>query len=266
MDNTKDIILPYPSDWYYENGYLTIDLELFGQNLCALFNKYLGEHYYFQKFYPKIRTDKERPIWQQWSETKSLAIISPTLHDENSTRNYNEERVVYVAHPHPQFLSSYTSYSEEYPSLFTKEPLELDDKDFLLYFGDHSFDYVKVYLGTIENGIFIPSKVGDYLRVPVTVESSGSDTIHYNNPVYPFIEDFMREIFLYKVSNKKPILDQNDMDLILERFEISKSERIQTIIELLKAVKEQATEELLVSNTIGKVLEIQRVDNSNNKL
>jgi len=263
MNNIADIILSRPDIWYYEKGYLTVDLELFGINLCALFNKYLGEHYYFQKFHPKIKTDNNRPIWQQWSETKNLAIISPTLHDENSNRNYSREEIVYAAHPHPQFLTSYTSYSEEYPSLFTKKPLELDDNDFLLYIGDYSLDNVQVYLGTIKNGIFMPSKVGDGLRVPVTVKSSGNDTIRYNNPVYPFIEDFMREIFFYKISNKKPVLDQCDMDLILEKFEISKSERMQTLIELLKSIKDQATEKILSSNTVGKMLEFNKIDEPN---
>ncbi len=254
--NTKDIILPRPREWYYENGYLTIDLELFGTNLCALFDKYLGGCHHFKKFYPKIRTDKDRPIWQQWSESRDLAIISP----ENSNRDYNKESVVYASHPHPQFLQAYTLYSEEYPSLFTKRPLELDDKDFLLYFGDYSFDCVKVYLGIIENGIFIPSKVGDYYPIPVTVESSGGDTIHYNNPVYPFIEDFMREIFFYKIANKKPTLDQSDMNLILENFGISRSERIQALIDLLKSIKNQATETFMSSNTVEKTLEFQKID------
>lgn len=249
MNDITKLRLPRPNSWYYENGYLTIDLELFGKNLCAIFNEFLGEYYYFQKFMPTIKTDKERPIWQQGEERKYLAIISPNLYDEKSSHNYNRFRVVHRPYPRPQYLEAYTLHSREYPSMFSYDPLILDDKDFLLYFGDYSYENVKISLGYIENGQFVPT---DSLKTKPTLE------INHANLQYPFIEDFIKEIFYYKIVNIRPNLDQNDMKLILEEFGISREEKLQTLITILKSIQEEATKRLLESNNVGNILKLKK--------
>ena len=252
MNDITKLRLPRPNSWYYENGYLTIDLELFGKYLCAVFNKFLGEYYYFQKFRPTIKTDKERPIWQQGEESKYLAIISPNLYDENSKQNYNRVRVVHSPYPRPQYLEAYTTRSREYPSMFSYEPLILDDKDFLLYFGDYSCENLKVNLGHVENGKFVPT---DSFKTKPTTE------INHTNLQYPFIEDFIKEILYYKIVNIRPNLDQSDMDLILKEFGISRNEKLQTLITLFKSMQEEATERLLESNNVGSVLKLKKDKN-----
>lgn len=224
-------------------------MELFGKNLCAIFNEYLQDYYYFQKFTPTIRTDKERPIWQQGEERKKLAIIGPNLYDENSQHNYSSVRVVDMAYPRPHSLEPFTSRSREYPLMFSKAPLKLDEKEFLLYFGDYAFENVQICLGHIENCGFVPT---DCFKTSPTTE------IDHSNPIYLFVEDFVKIIFNYKILNKKPILDQNDMQLILEEFGISRKQKLQTLVGLLKTMKEEFTEILLGSNNVENVLELKR--------
>ena len=92
------LVLTKPESWFYENGYLSINLRLFSKYLSAIFSKCLGESYSYQEFAPTITTDKNRPIWQQGKERKELAIISPKSYDENQ-KKYNEVRTVCMAYP-----------------------------------------------------------------------------------------------------------------------------------------------------------------------
>lgn len=227
MNKSKSIILSRPNSWYSDNRYLTIKLDLFGKCLCVLFNKYLGKNYYFQKFTPTIRTDKNRPIWQQGTERKSLAIISPTLYDENSSQIYNKTRIINMAYPR-------LGTSKQRQSMFTKAPLKLDEKDFLLYFGDYSFDNVEISLGHIENCRFVPN---DCFKTSSTTE------VNHSNLKYPFVEEFINAIFNYKVLNERPQLDDNDMLLILEEFGISK-EQIPPKIKTFKIKSDKKIEEI----------------------
>lgn len=249
MNNIDDIILTMPSDWYYDNGYLTISLELFGKYLCAIFNEFLEDYYYFKKFTPTIRTDRERPIWQQGEESKKLAIISPISHDEDSQYNYNKVKVVNMAYPKPKYLEAFTLHSKEYPSMFAKSPLNLDEKEFMLYFGNYDFDYVKVYLGHIENCRFVPTD---------RFKNSSAVEIIYSNPIYPFVEEFIKDIFYYKLFNAKPNLDHSDMELILENFGISRKEKLQKMVCLLNNIQNKSTEILLNSNNVGNVLSLKK--------
>ena len=249
MSDIKKLRLPRPNSWYYENGYLTIDLELFGKYLCVIFNKFLEEYYYFQKFTPTIKTDKERPIWQQGAERKHLAIISPNLYDEKSSQNYNRVREFHMSYPKPPYLEPFTLYSKEYPSMFSKEPLKLDEKEFLIYFGNHACEKVKVSLGYVENGQFVPTNSFQTVLRP---------EINHTNLQYPFIENFIKEIFYYKIINIKPNLDQDDMDLILGEFGINREEKIQTLISILKSMQKEATDRLLENNNVGTALQLKK--------
>lgn len=246
---TKNIKLSMSESWYYDNGYLTIDLELFGKYLSAVFNRFLGGYYYFQKFTPIIMTDKERPIWKQGKEIKSLAVISPNLYGKEFEKNYNRVRVVHMSSQQPWSLQAYTLGSKEYPSLFSKLPLELDEKDYLLYFGDYACKDVTIVLGSVKNSEFVPLS---------RFEVIGSSGIKYSNPQYSFIEGFIKAIFNYRILNQKPNLDQDDMESILDNFGINKIEKLQIIVRLLKAIQEESTEILLGNNNVGNVLQLKK--------
>ncbi|MCX4249712.1 MAG: hypothetical protein OSJ65_08160 [Bacilli bacterium] len=248
MSDVTKFSLPESNSWYYKNGYLTIDLELFGKNLCAIFNEFIGEYYYFQKFTPTIKTDNNRPIWQQGEENRVLVIISPNLYDERSPQNYNKIRVAHMAYPGPQYLKSYTLQSKEYHSMFSKRPLKLAETDFLLYFGKSVCEQVN--LGYVENGQFIPTS--DF-RTKKVLE------IEYTNSQYSLVEDFIKEIFNYKIVNKKPILDQNDMNIVLEQLGISREYKLHELVGVLKSMQEEAIEKLLRSSKVGKTLNLKNV-------
>lgn len=250
MNDIPNIKLPRTNNWYYENGYLTINLELFGKYLCAIFNEFLEGYYYFQKFTPAVETDKERPIWQQGHEMKNLAIISPILYDENSWDNYNRVRVVHMAYQHPQYLQPFTLHFKKFSSLFSKAPLQLKEKEFLLYFGAHAVENVNISLGYIEDDKFIPT---DSFK-----KTCSKSEISYLNPEYPFVEEFIKSIFYYKILNKKPILDQRDMEIIIENFGISKEKKLKTIVLLLENIKEESIKIILENNSVGNSFKLKK--------
>lgn len=247
------LVLTKPESWFYENGYLSINLRLFSKYLSAVFSKYLGESYSYQEFAPTITTDKNRPIWQQGKERKKLAIISPKSYEENQ-KKYNEVRTVCMVYPKPHHLEPFTTYTKEYPSMFTKLPIKLDEKDFLLYFGSYSLDKADIILGQIKNSKFIPTNI-------FPLEST-SEIIH-SKAMYSFVNQFIRVIFNYKVLNKKPNLDDNDMAKILEEFGISRKEKLTQLLEILQSMKTESTQILLGTNSIEKALELKRIKKEN---
>ncbi len=133
--------------------------------------------------------------------------------------------------------------------MFSKLPLELDEKDYLLYFGDYACKDVTIVLGSVKNSEFVPLS---------RFEVIGSSGIKYSNPQYSFIEGFIKAIFNYRILNQKPNLDQDDMESILDNFGINKIEKLQIIVRLLKAIQEESTEILLGNNNVGNVLQLKK--------
>ena len=138
--------------------------------------------------------------------------------------------------------------------MFTKLPIKLDEKDFLLYFGDCSLDKADIILGQIKNSEFIPSNI-------FPLEST-SEIIH-SKVMYSFVNQFIRVIFNYKVLNKKPNLDDNDMAKILEEFGISRKEKLTQLLEILQSMKTESTQILLGANSIEEALELKRIKKGN---
>lgn len=257
MENIPATDLQRSNSWYYEVGYLTMDLELFGKYLSALFSKYLGKDYYFQTFTPTIKTDKDRPIWQQGEETKYLAIIGPKLYSEDPNKNYSRVREVDIPFSRPHYMSTSTMYSKEYPSMFYYAPLELDEKEFLLYFGNTPCEKVKINLGHVDDGQFVPTN---------SFKVKPKNEVKHSNLPYLFVEDFIRAIFTYKILNKKPVLDESDMELILEEFGISRETKLQELTGIFKSIQKESTEILLSSNNVGNILRFKKSNNTiNNK-
>lgn len=234
------------SEWYSERGYLIIDLELFTKYLCLIFDKYLGGYHYCQKFTPTVRTDKNRPVWLQGGDRRDLVIIS-----KKGGQDYNKEVVINANDSRSNNLEPFTLSSKENVSLFTKAPIKLDKEDFLIYFGDYDYKRISIDLGFIAQGVFVPNR---FERPKIFCLSCG-DEISYSNPIYPFIEEFMIAIFYYKVNNRKPNIDDEDMELILEqRFGISRKEKRQRLINDLKVIMNEATQLLLNSESVSKIL------------
>lgn len=152
-------------------------------------------------------------------------------------------------YPLPHYVESFTSYSKDYPSMFSNAPLKLKEKEFLLYFGNYVFQNVQICLGYIKNSQFVPT---DCFKTSKTTD------IDHTNLVYPFVKDFIETIFYYRLFNKKTVLDQNDMEYILEEFGISRKQKLQTLVKLLKNMEEKSSEILLGNNNVEDVLKVKK--------
>ncbi len=213
----------------YMDGYLEIDLELFAKNLCKLFTFYLNENYNFQILETSLETIPERwPIWNQKKEVRKLGIISSKIYPSFFAR---------------KTLKPYIKYMGA-PTLFELDPLNIDNPNFLLFFDLNEVS--KISLGTIKNGIFIPNDFSTF-----------SKEVFHSNPNYPFIEKFIKLIFEYKLINKKPIIDQNDMDIILLNFNISREELNQRLINDLKLLEKECHKKI-EETSIKEILTLKR--------
>lgn len=237
------------NEWCSQNGYLTIDCRLFSRYLCELFNRFLGGYHYYQEFKPVIETDKERPIYLQGKEERNLVIIST-----NKENDYSKKRIVNRDYLGLRYLEPVTIETKSYLTLFSKYPIKLGDSDFLIYFGSYDLSYVKVCLGSIENGIFIPNKFA--FPLVSSLRYGNEKEIYDKNPNYSFIEDFMKELFNYKVSNRKPDLDESDMELILLQFGISRKEKREALLRTLRGLKEETTQILLSNSSVESTLKL----------
>lgn len=223
----------YPDSWFRDNGYLDINRKLFGEALSLIFTKELGEKHYFNQLQVIRNTSKDIPVDNRTTDERCMDIISPIKYNKNDF-NYTM--------PYPHYKKSPNDYS----TAFSKYPVNLGKKDFLLYF-DISDNYDNLSLGTLENGTFIPYDFSDKLP-----------GIHHINHHYEFINNFIEKIIKYKLDNHKPIINQDDMKLILKNFDINYQEKIAKIISILKQLKDEETNLLLETNTVGKVLELKK--------
>lgn len=227
---------PYSNSWYYRNGYLTIDLDLFGENLSILFSNCLNEEFKYQKIKASIETDKNKwPIWNMGKEERYLAIISPIKYSK-------EEFIKITDKPYIKYDGS--------PTLFKEEPINLSHSDYLLCFDNKSLDKALFTLGTIEGNTFIPS------IIPIQNNFTKNEII-YNNVSYDFVRQFIILIFEYKMKYKKVILTQNDMNIILEEMGLNRNNKIQELIMLLKDINKK-TEKIISESSVEKILKLQK--------
>ena len=222
----------HSNKWFKDNGYLTIDSKLFGNNLAQVFSALLHEKYYFNDITSKV-------IYTNvpWSSEnyRRFMVIS-----KNKYRNYQFN--IDTIYPFKK------RDSKETP--FTNNPIKLDNDDFLIYFGN-TYDK-NISLGDIKYGKYIPNNYNPFNSNLYTGE------IIYNNIKINFIEIFMKEIIKYKFKTKKAILSQEDMDIILKEFTFIKKDKMQVLVDLLKQIEIDATNELLKNNTIGKTLKLTK--------
>lgn len=229
----------YTNEYYYREGYFTIDLELFGNSLSDVLSKYLNKNYYFQWLEPNLSVNKKMwPTWNQKSESRYMGILSTKVYDKDSFNRVTDL-------PHVEHKNAFT--------LFSRLPLNIPNKDFLVYFGNYDFKHATVFLGHIDNGKFTPNNFNPFM------ETSCIHEVKYQNYKYEVVGSFIEAIVNYKIKNKKPIIDQSDMAIILEDFDISRTRRIENLISILKNIKEDAIKSLEENHSVGESLEEKRI-------
>ena len=191
----------YPLNWFEKNGFFDIDENVFGTALSKLFSIKFDKEYYFQRLV-SICEAKPGPIVWHTEHTKYLSIISPI--------KYGNEYSYYVS-PYPYRKEHY------FDNLFKHFPVKINDSDFLIYFGNYCNRKIKI--GKLQDGKFVPNNFD-----PIQ-DGENKDEVRFNNPSYDFVEEFINTIMQYKLNNRKSNITQEDMNIILEQFEVKKEEQ-----------------------------------------
>ena len=222
----------HSNKWFKENGYLTINTELFATNLTNLFSRMLHENYYCNDLLSNVVYNN---IDQNTDYSRRFIVIS-------KNKYYNYQFGIGINYPFEKNFKTDTPFS--------RNPIKLDEDDYLVYFGN-TYDK-NISLGDIKYGKYIPNNYS-----PFNNQIYNNEVIHKNSYHY-FVEIFIREIVKYKFKYNKTNLNQNDMNIILSQLTIRKNAEIQTLINLLKAIEVTTTNELLKNNEVGKVLKLTK--------
>lgn len=191
----------YPLEWFNDKGFFDIDEDIFGNALSTLFSMKFGQKFYFQKLISTCEA-KPGPIAWHTTHTINLSVISSTKYD--------------IEYSH--YVSQYPYCKEHYfDNLFKHFPVQINNSDFLLYFGNDSKGKIK--LGKLQDGNFVPNNFN-----PIQ-DCEHQDEVKFNNPSYDFVSDFINAIIQYKLDNRKFNLTQEDMDVILEQFGVKKESK-----------------------------------------
>lgn len=228
----------YPVKWFEENGYLSIDKNLLGNNLSYLFSLHFNTKYYFNEIYftYKGKTDS-RLNYYNIESSRHILLISPQKYNET----YN------------QHFSDYSYRDRDYfDTMFKQKPISIKENEYLLYF--HYVNKSQIKLGKVENKEFIPD-----INYPFR-DGNGScfKEVNYNNQKFSFIEDFIKAIITYKLNNRKPNLTQKDINIILEQFGITRKNEIHKLISVLKNTNEKTNYILSEINSVGKILKLEK--------
>lgn len=225
----------YPLKWFKENGYFEINVDLFGNALSDLFTTYFRKRYFYNKI--------------------SVIYEGKTRYGLNYNDITNHRYMFFLGtEENPKDIKNLFS---EYPyrkrdyfdSMFKQKPISIKDDEYLINFGDSSNP--KITLGEVEDDEFIPS------TYPFN-DASHIEEINHNNKNFDIVDHFINEIMIYKLSNRKATLDQEDMDKILEKFGISRTNEMQKLVGVLKNVKEKAITTMTETIPIEKVLSLHK--------
>ncbi len=186
-------------EWFEKNGYFEIDARMFGEALAYIATKKLGVEYIYQEnracyefpeFYGCKRYNKY---------IKNISFISPMEYGE------------YYKH----WISKYPFINREgyfAATPFDKNPIKIKENEIALFSGEKWHANKQTYLsninlGELDKGEFKPNNF------------KFIDGVQHNNDKYGFVQDFIIEIMNYKLQNRKPELTQEDIIIIIKKFD-----------------------------------------------
>lgn len=226
----------YNQKWYEKNGYLDIDIDVFGEGLSLVFMYNFDYPCYYSKVYYKYE-GKTRPFinYNDTSDSRYFYVVSPNKYPKSITRQFGDGE-----HPYRK--------RDDNDTMFKQKPIRFIDEAFLLRFTQRYREKETIHLGDIVNGKFVPAII-----VPFTSYSEASEA-EYEHFEHSFIQEFMARIFKYKLDHRKPNIDMEDMYNILETYGFSRKHEIERLARVLKRAEEKAEYELKASTSVGRVL------------
>ena len=223
----------YKSTWYDKEGYLDIDMKVFGEGLSYLFSYNLDYPCFYSQIYYEYEGKTRAELnYHNVHDSRYLSVIAPKQYAPSIRREFSESK-------------GYRPRNE-YDTMFKQKPLILIDEAYLLSFSSTKKDTLR--LGEIINGKFIPSYI-----YPIK-DASNKDEVEYVDPRFPFIQEFMVTIMDYKLTNRKPNITMEDMYIILEQYGINRKDYLERLAIVLKKAHDKAMTTLAETNTVGMTL------------
>ena len=216
-------------EWYKEQGYLDIDVDILGEALSYLFTYNLDYPFFYNKIYYELegQTQDGKTI----KDGRHMALVAPKKYAEHVTRPFEKE--------------TFIPKTEE-DTMLKHQPLRLIDEAYLLRFTNE--EDKKIEMGVISNGRFIPGHI-----FPIrAMENFGE--VEYNNPEYSFIQDFFRTVMQYKLDNHKPNINIQDIYNILGTYGIERREYLEKLVRTLQNVRDKAISTATDNKSVGLIL------------
>lgn len=223
----------YKPSWYDKEGYLDIDMKVFGEGLSCLFTYNLDYPcFYSEIFYEYEGKTRAELNYHNVHDSRYLSVIAPKQYAKTVRREFNDSRAY-----RPR---------TEYDTMFKQKPLRLIDEAYLLSFSTVKKD--KIRLGEIVNGEFVPAYIS-----PIK-DASNKDEVEYVDPGFSFIQEFMTVIMNYKLKNRKPNITMEDMYIILGQYGIERRAYLESLARVLKNAHDKAMTTLAETNSVGMTL------------
>lgn len=232
--NTQELTpFTHPPKWYENEGYLDIDMDVFGEGLSLVFMYNMDYPCYYNKVYFKYE-GKTRPSinYNDYSDSRYIYVISPRRYPQTIKKDFCLDGKAYRKR-------------DEYDTMFKQKPIRFIDEAFILRFTPRCQEKQTLRLGNIEAGEFVPGYINPY------TDSDGLKEIEYEHFEHPFIQEFMKRIFEYKLANRKPNITMEDMYEILESYGFSRKNEMTRLVRVLKRAEEKAINEFKSSTSVS---------------
>ena len=232
MNTTKEKLTldSHEPKWFKEQGYLDIDLDVFGKGLSYLFTYNLDYPCFYNRVYYELEGKTEDG--QTIRDGRHMAVIAPKQYAPHVKRPFEK--------------TEFFQPRDRQDTMLKQQPLRLIDEAYLLSFSNEETQTMR--LGDISGGKFIPSRL-----IPIR-NISHIGEVEYNDPVYSFIQDFLKTIISYKIDTQKPTITLDDIYIILGQYGIKRREYLENLARVLKKAHDKAITTLSETNTVGTVL------------
>jgi len=218
-------------EWLMEQGYFHINSEMFGKTLAGITSKKLGIDYKYQEKPICYKTPEYYGCKRFDKHYKFISVLSPVEYGEF----YKEKTFQYSFRK-----------KDDFDTVFKKNPVNLREDEIILYsdikFFPEETQLVWFFYGNDSDHTF---HLNDFSFFP---------EIKHQNEKYGFIHEFVIAILDYKLKNKKPKLNDTDMEIILKNLGINRDEENQRLIDVLRNIRDNAINTLISNNQVGKTL------------
>ena len=216
-------------EWFKEQGYLDIDVDILGEALSYLFTYNLDYPFFYNKLYFELEGKNQEG--ETIRDGRHVAVVAPKKYAEHVIRPFEQETFVPTT---------------KKDTMFKQQPLRLIDEAYLLRFTKEEDNNIN--MGFISNGRFLPVRI-----LPLTTIDNLNE-VEYNDPSYSFVDDFLRTVMQYKLDNHKPTINVQDVYAILGTYGIERREYLENLVKTLQNVRDKAISTATDNKSVGMIL------------